>query len=47
MLETPEQRTKLLKTGFSGNETDRLDSSINKQKKYKYIFLRLAEQLFV
>ena len=47
MLETPKQRTKLLKTAFSGNEIERLDSSVNKQKNYKYIFLRLAEQLLV
>ncbi|HEX7628243.1 MAG TPA: hypothetical protein VF354_04905 [Candidatus Methanoperedens sp.] len=45
MLETPEKSTKSINAGFSGNEIDELDS--DEQKKNKYIFMRLAEQLFV
>ncbi|CAG0989760.1 hypothetical protein METP3_02573 [Methanosarcinales archaeon] len=37
----------LLKAGFSGKEIERLDSTVNKQKIYKQIFLRLSEQLFI
>ncbi|MFZ3167389.1 MAG: hypothetical protein WA130_07215 [Candidatus Methanoperedens sp.] len=37
----------LLKAGFSGKEIERLDSTVNKQKIYKHIFLRLSEQLLV
>ena len=45
MLEIPEKSTKSINAGFSGKEIDELDS--DKQKNYKFIFLRLAEQLFV
>ncbi len=45
MLDTPEKSTKSIKAVFSGKEIDKPDS--DEQKKNKYIFMRLAEQLFV